>query len=409
MIERWTKVWMVTLFAATILGFQAGSANADERSGLVWVPAYLSSPSAPIVDVPPEVIPPPQEIRGTVRYKLTLWAEGESIALRLSNEAGTQPLRIGHVTVSLAQGTTDKFVDVTFGGSTSIVIPAGAPALSDPVPIRVSPRSDLFVSVYLPETFTHTQADGTRPTEYRQDVDETAAATLPNARSLFVRPIVSAVLALSNSTRREAIVTFGDSITDGTGAKSPDIRGWPDLLAARIWKDTISNAVVVNAGISGNELLADGWGISALARFDRDVLSLPSVRHVIILEGINDIGSERRNPTDPPAVTIGDLVTAYRQLIARAHQRGIQVVCGTLLPFEGSFYFNEEKERLRQQVNAWIRNSGECAALIDFDEAMRDPANPRRLREHYDSGDHLHPNDDGYRAMADFIDLRIFR
>jgi len=409
MKERRVMKRTATLFAAAILGFFDATGQARESARSVWVPAYVSSPAAPIVNVPPEVIPPPQEIRGTVRYKLTLWAEGDTVALRLTNEAGTKPLRIGRVTVALEQGANRKPVDATFARSNSVLIPAGAPAMSDPIPIRVKPGSNLLVSVYLPETFTHTQADGTRPTEYRPDVDATASLTLPGAQSLFVRPIVSAILVLSKSPRRQAIVTFGDSITDGTGAKSPDIRGWPDLLAARLWKEPIAKGVVVNAGVSGNQLLADGWGISALSRFDRDVLSLPSVRHMILLEGINDIGSEDRKPLDPLLITFGDLVGAYQQLISRAHQHGIRVACATILPFGNSFYFSAEKERLRQQVNAWFRSSRECDAVIDFDKAMRDPSAPSHLHTRYDSGDHLHPNDDGYRVMADFIDLRIFR
>jgi lysophospholipase L1-like esterase len=409
MIERWVKAWKVPLFAAAFFGLQVGAANANETGGPVWVPAYLSSPSNPIVDVPPEVIPPPQEVHGTVRYKLTLWAEGERLALRLSNEAGTKPLRIDRVTVALEAGTARKFVEATFGGSPSLIMPAGAPAMSDPVPISVKPGSELLVSVYLPEPFTHAQSDSVRPVEYSQGVDETGSDSLSNAQALFVRPIVSAVLSLSESPRREAIVTFGDSITDGTGVKSVEFRGWPELLAARLLNEPTSTAVIANAGISGNRLLSDGWGISALARFDRDVLALPSVEHVILLEGINDIGSTRLAAAGAVPLASLDLVGAYRQLIARAHQRGIDVACGTLLPFEGSFYFTEQTEQLRQQVNAWIRSSGECDALIDFDEAMRDPADPGRLRAQYDSGDHLHPNDAGYRAMADFVDLRIFR
>jgi lysophospholipase L1-like esterase len=409
MIEWWVKTWRVTLVAAAVFGLQAGAADADGRGGLVWVPAYLSSPAAPIINVPREVIPPPQEVRGTVRYKLSLWADGERLALRLSNEAGTKALRIGHVTAAVQEGTRRKFVDVTFGGSLSLVIPAGAPALSDPIPLSVKPGSDLLVSVYLPEPYTHTQSDGARPAEYSPSVDETASGSLSNAQPLFIRPIVSAVLSLTKSRRRDAIVTLGDSITDGTGVKSADIRGWPDLLAARLLKERASDDIVANAGISGNRLLSDGWGISALARFDRDVLSLPSVKHVILLEGVNDIGSVRTGSSGAFPPTSQDLVRAYRQLIARAHQRGIHVVCGTLLPFEGSFYSSVETERMRQQVNAWLRDGRECDALIDFDQAMRDPANPRRLRVQFDSGDHLHPNDAGYRAMAASIDLRIFR
>jgi lysophospholipase L1-like esterase len=397
------------LFAAAILGLHAGAAKAMEGAGPVWLPAYLSSPTAPIVNVPPEVIPPPQEVQGTVRYKITLWAEGERLALRLSNEAGTKALRVGHVTVAQPAGAERKVFDVTFGGAPSVVMPAGAPALSDPIPMSVKPGSDILISVYLPDPYTHTQSDGARPAEYRQGVDETRSESLSNAQPLFIRPIVSAVLALSKSKRREVIVAFGDSITDGTGVTSADIRGWPDLLAARLLKDRRSNAVVANAGISGNRLFADGWGVSALGRFDRDVLSLPSVKTVILLEGINDIGSARSGSGGAIPPTSENLVSAYRQLIARARQRGIRVVCATLLPIEGSFYFTEDTERLRQQMNAWLRTSRECDGLIDFDETMRDAANPRRLRAQYDSGDHLHPNDAGYRAMADSIDPRILR
>jgi len=406
MTERWAKMWKVTLLAAAIFGFQT-AANANEGNGPVWVPAYLLSPSNPIVGVPPEVIPPPQEVQGTVRYKLTLWAQGEQLALRLSNEAGTKPLRIDHVTVALHQRTARKFLDVTFGGSASLVMAAGAPAVSDPVPIAVKPGSEILVSIHLPEPFTHAQSDSIRPVEYSPGVDQASAESLPNAQALFVRPIVSAVLTLSRSPRRDVTVAFGDSITDGTGVKLVDFRGWHEMLAARLLNEPTRTAVIANAGISGNRLLSNGWGISALARFDRDVLALPSVKRVIILEGINDVGSTRLAAAGAPSLTSQDLAGAYRQLIARAHQRQIEVVCGTLLPFEGSFYFTEHTEQLRQQVNAWLRGSDKCDALIDFDEAMRDPAEPRRLRRQYDSGDHLHPNDTGYRAMADFVDLRV--
>lgn len=404
--------WKSILVIATMLG----AANVTAGSEPVWVPAYLSSPAAPIVGLPPEVIPPPQAIQGTVRYKLTLWAEGERVALRFSNEAGTQPLHIGQVTVALQSTTTPKILNVTFSGAESVVIPAGAPALSDPVSVSVKPGSDILVNVFLPEPFAHTQADGImHPTLYSKGINATASATLSNTQDVFVRPIVSAVLVLSKSSRRDVIVTLGDSITDGTGASSPDIRGWPDSLAARLWQDPSSTATAANAGISGNQVLVDDWGISALSRFDRDVLAFPSVKHVILLEGINDIIegvndiiAEAQGVNAPPAVSAEDIITGYRQLIARAHQHQIQLVCGTMLPFEGYTYFSEVKEQLRQQVNTWIRKSAECDAYIDFDEAMRDPANPRRLQEQYDSGDHIHPNDAGYRAMADFIDLRIF-
>jgi lysophospholipase L1-like esterase len=406
MARRW-KISKLAVALAAALGTMAPVARAAD-SALHWVPAYMSAPAAPIRDVPPEVIPPPQEISGTIRYRLTLWAEGDQVVLRLSNEAGTSPLRIDHATIAFPGGAGTGFVDVTFGGSPGITVPAGTPALSDPLPLSVKPGSDVLVSLFLPERFTHSQSDGMRPAEYVAGADRTTAPSLSNPGQIFVRPIVSAIFVRPRSAVPDVIVAFGDSITDGTGVKSPDIRGWPDLLSARLMKQNVSGLTVANAGISGNRLLADGWGISALARFDRDVLALPSVKHVILLEGINDIGSIGRDNNPDVPVTFTTIVASFRQLIERAHQRQIRVICATILPFEGSFYFSEAKEALRQKVNQWLRTSPDCDARIDFDQVMRDPASPQRLKTIFDSGDHLHPNDLGYKAMAQFIEIGIF-
>ncbi len=406
-IER-RPITKCAILLAAISGLLPTTAYGNDDIVKLWVPAYLSAPAAPIRNVPPEVIPPPQEIAGTVRYKLTLWAGGEQLALRLSNEAGAAPLRVDNVTVRLQDAGKPRFLKVTFGGATSVVMPAGSPAVSDPVPLAVTPGQELLVSVHLPERFTHSQSDSARWSEYIPNLDQTMVPTLSDPRQLFVRPIVSAVLVSPKSQRPNVIVAFGDSITDGTGMTSPDARGWPDLLAARLLKERVSDVVVANAGISGNRLVADGWGISALARFDRDVLAFPSVSHVILLEGINDIGAVGRETAPTTPVTYEVIVGAYRQLIARAHQRGIRVFCATMLPFGGSFYFSEENERLRQRVNSWSRSNQECDGLFDFDRALREPTDALRLKSQFDSGDHLHPNDAGYQAMANFIDVDIF-
>jgi lysophospholipase L1-like esterase len=374
----------------------------------VWLPAYLSSPCAPIVGLPAEVIPPPQEIQGTVRYRITLGAGGTSMTIRLTNEVGDKPLRIGHVTLLVPGANAGEFVDVTFGGSTEVVIPAGAPAMSDPVKLPVKAGKDVIVSVYFPEPFTHTQADGLRPTQYSAGSDQTAAASLAGPSELFVRPVVSGVFVWSRE-QRSAIVAMGDSITDGTGARSTEVRGWPERLAARLAKVGKAKPVVANAGISGNKLLVDGWGISTLARLDRDVLAIPSARYMILLEGINDIGSPGVDIDGGPRRGYEELLGAYRQLIRRSHLKDVKVLCGTILPFAGSIYYSDDKERIRARINAWIRTSGECDGVIDFDKAMGEPGNPLALRKEFDSGDHLHPNDDGYRAMAEAIDLRFFR
>jgi len=409
MIERHMAVRKLVLAAGVGLALQGSATWAKASADAVWVPAYLSSPCAPIVGVPAAVIPPPQEIQGTVRYRITLGAGGQALTIRLSNETGRKPLHVSHVTVALANGAGRKFVDVTFGGARDVVMEPGAPALSDPVAVPAAAGSDILVSLHLPDPFTHTQADGLRPTQYSPGADQTSAPTLTQSKDLFVRPIVSGVFTQTLSSRRDAIVTLGDSITDGTGAQSTELRGWPERLALRARKAPASHVVIANAGISGNRVLTDGWGISALARFDRDVLAVPSVKHVIILEGINDIGSPGAEPGANPPPTYADMLAAYRQLIARAHQRQVRVTCATILPFKGSFYFSPQKEQLRQQINAWVRSGGECDAHIDFDRAMGEPGDPLRLRQQFDSGDHLHPNDEGYRAMADAVDLRIFR
>jgi lysophospholipase L1-like esterase len=409
MVSPLSLIARTLLYALAALCLPCSAAIARPASNGAWLPAYLSSPCAPIVGVPAEVIPPPQEIQGTVRYRITLGAGGRILKLRLTNEVGNKPLKIGHVTLMVPGAKTDKFVDVTFGGSTATVIPPGAPALSDPVQLPVKAGKDVIVSVYFPERFTHTQADGLRPTHYSKGADQAAAAELAAPTDLFVRPIVSGVFVLSDTDHREAIVTLGDSITDGTGARSTEVRGWPEHLSARIGRKPASRAVVANAGISGNKLLSDGWGISALGRFDRDVLAMPSVKYVILLEGVNDIGSPGVDGDTGVAPGFEDLLGAYRQLIGRAHQKNVKMICGTILPFGGSSYFSDAKEHLRTRVNAWIRTSGECDGVIDFDKAMGEPGNPQALRAQFDSGDHLHPNDTGYLAMAEAIDLSLFR
>jgi lysophospholipase L1-like esterase len=201
------------------------------------------------------------------------------------------------------------------------------------------------------------------------------------------------------------VVTMGDSITDGTASTPDTNRRWPDFPFQRL-RDAGINMAVANQGISGNRILHDGAGPNALARFDRDVLSHNGVTHVVLLEAINDIGQSFLNP--PLAVSAASLIQGYRQLIARAHLKGLKIIGATLTPYEGAGYFSEPGELDREALNDFIRNSGEFDGVIDFDLATRDPANPRHFNPAYNSGDNLHPNDAGYRAMADSIDLSLF-
>jgi lysophospholipase L1-like esterase len=202
-----------------------------------------------------------------------------------------------------------------------------------------------------------------------------------------------------------AIVAFGDSITDGARSTADTNSRWPDHLARRLAARRGRPVAVLNAGISGNQVLGDGAGVSALARFDRDVLLQTGVTHVIVMEGINDIGLARANPT-PSAE---DLIAGHKQLIARAKARGLKIYGATLTPFEGAFYFTAEGEAKRQALNQWIRTGGAYDGVIDFDQVTRDPAAPTKFLPAYDSGDHLHPGDAGYKAMGEAVDLKLFQ
>jgi lysophospholipase L1-like esterase len=229
-------------------------------------------------------------------------------------------------------------------------------------------------------------------------------------------------------SRAAATLALGDSITDGVGAKQGDYNDWPDLLANRLAAQKgLPAMAVVNTGIGGNRVLHDGAGVSALARFDRDVLARPGIANLILLEGINDIGWPRMKPPSPrpgnPAqgsrsmespfakelVSAEDIVAGYQQIIDRAHQHGIKVFIATLLPYEGADYYTEDGEAIRSAVNQWIRTSGAAGGYFDFDKAVRDPSHPTRFRDGYHSGDNLHPSAIGYKAMADAVDLAVLR
>ena len=343
---------------------------------------------------------------------------GNRVRIRVSNEFGSTPLRIGAARIAVrATGSdtapgTDRVL--TFSGRTSIVIPPGAPVLSDPVELNVPALGDLAISLYLPGTVEATTIHNTGlQTNYVSlPGDFTAAATLPVQRTITAWPFLTEV---DVDSAGPAIVTLGDSITDGTRSTVDTNNRWPDWLARRL--QTVRDPVlglngrlgVVNRGISGNRLLGDSpnplAGRSILERFDRDVVATAGVRYMTLMIGINDIGNS--SPANP--VSAEDLIAGYRQVIARAHAKGIAVFGATLTPFEGAGYYSPEKEVVRQAVNNWIRSSDEFDGVIDFDLATRDPAHPTRFLPAYDSGDHLHPSDLGYQAMGNAVPLTLFR
>jgi lysophospholipase L1-like esterase len=302
-----------------------------------------------------------------------------------------------------------------FNGKSSVTIPAGALMVSDPVSLGISPLSDLAISIYVPgevaELTTHFL--GLHTNYISKEGDFTGQLAIAEANTSQVLYWLSSVDVLAPAST-QAIVTLGDSITDGTRSTPDANHSWPSVLAQRLLsRHAASDIAVANEGIAGNRILHDTVGPGALARFDRDVLGLPGVKTLIVLEGINDIQVATRpsSPADP--VSADDVIGGLRQIIERAHLHGIRVLGCTLTPYEGAANYTEQGNALRETVNRWIHTNGiqtssAFDAVIDFESAVRDPANPKRILAAYDSGDHLHPNDAGYEAMANAIDLALF-
>ncbi|RYD67888.1 MAG: SGNH/GDSL hydrolase family protein [Sphingomonadales bacterium] len=299
---------------------------------------------------------------------------------------------------------------LSFSGQGSVTIQPGAVAISDPVALDVAAFELLAVSIHLPDdTAVNTLHPLGLRTTYVAKGERTSDANLSGAETNRSYFWLSGV-AVQAEAKAGTIVAFGDSITDGYGTTPDTGRAWPDLLADRLQRDASTRHLsVVNMGISGNRVRRDGAGLSALARFDRDVLARPGVRWVILLEGINDINFAAI-PGIPAseAVTADDLIAAYVQFIDRAHLHGIKVMGGTIAPTEGTWLYSDKTEALRQAVNRWIRTSGRFDAVVDFDAAVRDPARPARLNPPFNPGDHVHPKDAGNAAMAEAIDIARF-
>ena len=386
-----------------------------KEAGDTWVTTWGASPVAPL----PANTTNTGFTNQTVRLIVHTSLGGNEVRVRLSNAFGTESLAIGAAHVALRSmnagivSGTDRAL--AFSGSNSVTIPPGALVVSDSVKLEVPALSDLAVSVYLPgPTGQATWHAAAFSTNYISKAgDFTGAADLPvdhTVTSWFYLTDVE----VKSSKDALAIVTFGDSITDGTRSTPDTNHRWPNLLAERLAEHHIRLSVV-DEGIAGNRVLHDLVGPNALARFDRDVLGQPGVGYVTVLLGINDIGDIGRLPAvaqpgrGPQPVSADEIIAGHRQMITRAHEHGLKIVGCTLTPFEGAAYFTLEGETKRQAVNKFIRTGGAYDAVIDFDAVVRDPAHPARFLAMYDSGDHLHPNDAGYKAMADAIDLSLFK
>jgi lysophospholipase L1-like esterase len=417
---RGRRVWVAGVAVAAAAMVVAATPRAADatttagRSHARWVGAWASSPvqgtTTPTCPAGDGGI-----VDQTVRNVVFASVGGRSVRVRVTNAFGTAPLRVDAASVAIAgagaaavPGTMRR---LRFGGRPGITVPPGAEAVSDPVALRVRALQDLAVSVHVPRlsgpATIHSLAVQDNFVSAAGDfTTSTAAGNFGTKISCWM--FVDRVDVASSPLAPASVVAFGDSITDGLRSTVNANKRWPNDLARRLGARHGPALSVVDQGISGNRLLADGAGVSALTRLDRDVLTQTGAQVVIMLIGINDIGFADLGLSAP--ITAADLIAGYRQVIARCHAAGLSIIGGTLTPFKGvPGYWNETGEQIREQVNTWIRTSRAFDGVVDFAAATADPNDPLVFNPAFDSGDHLHPNDAGYQAMADAIDLRRLR
>jgi lysophospholipase L1-like esterase len=356
----------------------------------------------------------------TLRQVVHISSGGSRIRVRLSNAFGTAPLQIQIVHVAKPASVVNCRIDATtdkplrFSGNTAVTIPPGADYLSDPIDYPVAPLTDLTVTMYLETPSLHqTGHIAAHTTSCLGARNLISAADMPDAKK-FQHWFYLAGVEVESPADAAAVVTLGDSITDGTGSTLNGNDRWPDVLAARLQAGAASRRwSVLNLGIGGNHMLTDGVGPNALARLDRDVLAQPGVRAVIVFEGVNDLGGWTRNgpiSKEEHDVFVARLIASYEQVIERAHASGLTVIGATILGYEGAANYHPDAANLAdwQRVNDWIRQPGHFDAVVDLDKATADPAHPGRMAPTTGSADNLHPGPAGYKMMGDAFPLSLF-
>jgi lysophospholipase L1-like esterase len=404
--DHWVTTWGASP-QARLAGPGRGPANPPAQG---QANAVANAPAAPA---------PPAQVSSfsnqTLRLIVHTTIGGRRLRVHLSNDFGSAPLKISaaHVALRNKESAIAEGSDraLTFNGQSSCTIPNGAQMISDPVDLDLPPAADVAVSIYVPgETGPATyHGTGLHTSFVSKAGDFTAAPEIADATTTQAWFLLSGIDVMAPSDAA-AIVAFGDSITDGATSTPDTNRSWPSQLAQRLLADpATAHIAVVNEGISGNRILRDGAGVSALARFDRDVLGQSGVKWLVIMESINDIGQTLRASAAPSdSITVSDLTAVIHQMVERARAHGIKVFGATLTPYEGAAYYSQKGEEVREAFNQWVRTSGEFDAVFDFDAVTRDSNNPKTFRAEYNLRDHLHPNDAGYKAMADSIDLSMF-
>ena len=408
--EHWVATWTTAVVArAPMLPPPAPPGPAPAATA--GAPPIVQAPPGP-----PPITPNNQTLRQIVRTSVG----GTRARVVFANTFGTAALNIGGASIALRDKDSAIVAasvrKLTVNGSAAFRVPAGGVMLSDPVNLSVPAFADLAIDVFVPGDL----GNGSSPITFHNGANQTSYVSAPGnhvaepglqsaaiTRSWFLLSRVEVVAA----ARAGAVAAFGDSITDGARSTPDTNNRWPDHLARRVASQGFA---VMNVGIAGNRVLSEpnapagfggNVGINALARFDRDVLAQPGVTHVVVMEGINDI----RNTGPNGYATAEDLIAAYQQMIDRSHARGLRIYGATLTPCEGDASMTVEGEAKRKAVNQWIRTSGRFDGVIDFDVVVRDPVAPTKIKAEFDSGDHLHPNDAGYKAMGESIDLALFK
>lgn len=413
----WKSLIMARIAAATAVALTAGFGTSKQQVDCGWVGSWAASqqlveswnelPVDPVANI---------TIRQTVRPTLG----GDRVRLRFSNEFGEGPLVIGAVNIAEATAAGSPAIDehtvlpLTFAGRPSVTVPPGAVYYTDSVAYSIVAFKDVSVTLFVKSApDRQTGHPGSRTTSHFLAGDLSEAATLQGASTLDHWYYLSGI-EVQPGAPAGSIGVIGDSITDGRGSTTNHNNRWTDLLAGRLQSNENTRGYsVLNLGLGGNRVLNDGLGPSVLARIDRDVLTQPNLRYLIVFEGINDIGTLAGSGS----ISQGDqdhllerLRGAYRQVVVRAHSHGIRAYGATITPFKGSeaYPFEPMSEQTRQKINDWIRSSGTFDAVLDFDVVLRDPGDPQRLNPAYDTGDNLHPSPAGFQALAESVPLELF-
>jgi lysophospholipase L1-like esterase len=433
--DHWITTWATAVVARAQPGAGRGAGPAAPAANAPAAPAVAAPAGPPQAGGPAPGAPPAAGRAGggpggggrggfpapltlnnqTLRQIVHVSAGGSKVRVVLSNAFGSAPIDIGaaHVALRAADANVQpqSVKPLTVNGATAFSILAGAVIVTDAAELNVPAGADLAIDLFFPGEVGNgpsllTVHQGANQTNYVLAPGNSNGVATPTVASRTGSWTLLSRVEVTAPAKAGTVVTFGDSITDGTRSTTDTNSRWPDVLARRLaMQKNLQGIAVANEGIAGNRLLGDGAGVSALARFDRDVLLQTGAAYVIVLEGINDIGVARANATP----TAQDLITAHEQMIERAHAMGLKIYGATLTPFEGAAYATPEGEAKRTALNEWIRTSGKYDGVIDFDKAARDPMAPAKFNPLYDSGDHLHPNDAGYKAMGEAIDLSLFK